>query len=128
MGLYFFDGTESIYQFKKVPATNIYYEMKEGSWLLTERSTYYYSAGSSTGIPALENGKLSLYPNPFSDRIQVNWSDRYNQLDVEIFQVSGIRMIQTVVQSGDQIGQPICLKESIYTGLVSREKPYKAAS
>jgi YD repeat-containing protein len=120
MNIYLFDGPESMYNFNKAPASTSYYEMKEGSWVLTERSTFYYGAGTSTGIPTLENGTLSLYPNPFSDRIGVNWSDGYNQLDVELFQVSGVRMLQQVVQPGAQIGTEY-LPEGVYLFRISQQ-------
>ena len=119
LSIYLFDGTETIYNFKKIPTGSSYYEMKEGSFVLTERSTYYYS-GSSTGISIPGEGSLAVYPNPFNDRLYFNWSGRYNELAVEIYKISGSRLIHQVVMSGGYVATE-SLPEGIYLYRVTHE-------
>lgn len=119
LSIYLFDGTESIYNYKKIPTGSSYYEMKEGSFVLTERSTYYYS-GSSTGISIPGEGSLAVYPNPFNDRLYFNWSGRYNAIELEIYQVTGSRMIHQVVMPGSSVVTE-SLPEGIYLYRVIHE-------
>lgn len=76
------------------------FEMVEGSWKNTEQTTFYYSGGTSTGINEVENLVVSVYPNPASELINFNWNGNDEALSLQIFQITGAKVIEQIVYPG----------------------------
>ncbi len=79
------------------------FEMIEGVWVQTDRATYYYSAGSSTSVQELENREVRFYPNPASEAIFLEWDLNAKVLNLNIFQMTGVRVLEQNISSGEKI-------------------------
>ncbi len=76
------------------------FEMVEGSWKNTEHTTFYYSGGTSTNINEFENSVVSVYPNPASESIKFSWKNNHEALSLQIFQITGAKVIEQLVYPG----------------------------
>ena len=76
------------------------FEMIEGSWKNTEQTTFYYSGGPSTNITEFENSVVSVYPNPASESINFSWKGNNEALSLQIFQITGVKVIEQTVYPG----------------------------
>jgi len=91
---------QSFESFNKVPVQFNYYEKINGNWVNTEKSILYYSEGTSTGINKLESPVVSVYPNPASEFINVSWNGHIDGLSLEIYQITGAKVIEQTAYSG----------------------------
>ncbi len=79
------------------------FDMENGLWVQTDKSTFYYSAGTSTGMEILENSPVGFYPNPAFDEITLKWSDNLKNLKLQIFQITGAMVLERNVSSGERV-------------------------
>lgn len=78
------------------------YQMINGNWEIEEKSTFYYS-GTSTGIDDVKNAVVSVYPNPATESVTFRWKDNYSGLDLEIYQITGARVLAQRAFSGQSV-------------------------
>ncbi len=90
-------GIENMYQFNKVPETVNTFERINNDWLNTGKTTFYYSGGTLTGLVDLQTKRPGVYPNPFSDYLYFHWTENVTIMKVEIFHISGKRIIEQSV-------------------------------
>jgi hypothetical protein len=76
------------------------FEMIDGSWKNTDKTSFYYSGGTSTKINEFSNSVVSVYPNPASESINFSWKGNYEALSLQIYQITGTRVIEQTVYSG----------------------------
>ncbi len=79
------------------------FEMVEGGWKNTEQTTFYYSGGISTNINEFENSFVSVYPNPASESINFSWKGNYEALSLEMYQITGAKVMEQIVYSGKPV-------------------------
>jgi hypothetical protein len=91
--LYIEDDMLIIESFNKMITGINTFEMIEGNWEKTNQAFFYYSEGI-TNINVFDNVAVSMYPNPASDRITFRWSGNYEQLFLEIFQITGAKVME----------------------------------
>ena len=72
------------------------YLADDDPWSLGDKTKYYYTEGPSTNVDQVSDNLISLYPNPFTDRIILSWKG-YNQLSFELFSITGKKMIETMI-------------------------------
>ncbi|HSM48927.1 MAG TPA: T9SS type A sorting domain-containing protein [Draconibacterium sp.] len=96
--LYDIDAVEFVTN-KIVTSTNEY-EMIDGSWKNTDKTAFYYSGGTSTNINEIENSVVSVYPNPASESINFSWKGNHEALSLQIYQITGAKVIEQTVYSG----------------------------
>ncbi len=120
-------GDPSMSMPNKAIASDKTFEMTDEGWVQTDKSTYYYSAASSTLIDELESPSLSFYPNPASENITLKWKARYTQLNLQVFQINGAKVLEQKVLSGEKVSVSHLVKgmyllklldgqENVYTG------------
>lgn len=76
------------------------YDMMDGNWVHTDESFIYYSDGGSTNINEFENSIVSVYPNPASESVNFSWKGNYEALSLQLFQITGSKIIEQTVYSG----------------------------
>ncbi len=79
------------------------FDMEDGLWVQTDKSTYYYSAGTSTGIEGPETSSTGFYPNPAFDEITLTLNDSSNDLKLQVFQITGAMVLEQMVSSGERV-------------------------
>lgn len=84
----------------------------EGEWSLSDRTLFYYSAGTTTGVADYTKAAVSVYPNPASDNITLRW-DGDETLRLEVYHITGAKAMEMRVASGMKI--PVStLNEGVY--------------
>lgn len=97
------------------------------NWVQTDKSTYYFSPGGSTKIDVLESPSLSFYPNPASESITLKWNRNYTNLNLQVFQINGAKVLEQKVVSDEKVSVSHLVKgmyllklldgrENVYTG------------
>ena len=97
---YLYGLTEVDFSFNKLMTGVNYFEMIDGSWKNTEKTTFYYSAGTFSNISELENSVISVYPNPASESVNFSWKGNHEALSLQIYQITGAKVIEQPVYSG----------------------------
>jgi hypothetical protein len=97
--LYGLENEEELSYSKVITGVNSY-EMLNGSWRNTEKTSFYYSAGTSTNINEIENSVISVYPNPASESINFSWKGNNEALSLQIYQITGAKVTEQTVYSG----------------------------
>jgi hypothetical protein len=87
---------------KLITGTN-YFEMINGSWKNTDKTTFYYSGGTSTNIAELPNTLFTVYPNPAVEQVNFSWKGNYESLSLQIYQITGARVTEQTVYSGKPV-------------------------
>lgn len=98
----FFGINEETNEFNKVLSEITSYSMAENNWVESERTKFYYSDETSTSAPVRELVKVDVFPNPATDNITINWNG-FQQLSLEIFQMSGTKTLEMVVHPGREV-------------------------
>lgn len=75
-------------------------EWVEGTSKLTETTTFYYSTATNTFTDRISVAGFSVYPNPAQDKVTFNWSENQATLSLEIYQVTGGRILEKQISSG----------------------------
>lgn len=96
------DGQDELRFSKAINLINSY-EMVDGAWTHTDINTFYYSASSSTGINEFVNADFKIYPNPAKDVITFNWRGNNDQLALEMYQITGAKVLEQNVREGKEI-------------------------
>jgi hypothetical protein len=77
--------------------------MINASWKNTGKTTFYYSGGTSTNITEFENSVVNVYPNPASESVNFSWKDNDEALSLQIYQITGAKVIEQTVYSGKPV-------------------------
>jgi hypothetical protein len=89
--------------FNKQPTGITSYEMLNGDWKNTGKTTIYYSSGSSTNIIETDNANFAVYPNPATESVSFSWKGNYEILTLELYQVTGARVLEQITSSGKSV-------------------------
>ena len=87
---------------KTITGTNTF-EMTNGSWKNTEKTVFYYSGGTSTNIDENGTNKFSVYPNPADDLVSFRWNGIYENLNLELYQITGVKVLEQITFPGELI-------------------------
>ena len=79
------------------------YDMIDGNWKNTGKSTLYFSSGTSTNISELNNSLFAVYPNPAAESVSFSWKGNYENLTLELYQVTGARVKEQITSSGKSV-------------------------
>lgn len=70
----------------------------------------------STGIERYSStNTFSLYPNPSTGTIVLNWNESVQQANFVLFDLNGRRLMEKLVRSGEQIELPLHLDAGVYS-------------
>lgn len=102
IGLLGFGDTQEFDYYKLITGTNTF-DMINGSWKNTEKMVFYYSGGTSTNID--ENGAniFSVYPNPATNLVSFRWKGNYDNLTLELYQITGAKALVQLTFPGELI-------------------------
>jgi hypothetical protein len=87
---------------KVITGTNTF-EMLNGSWKNTGKLVFYYSGGTSTGIEENGTNMFSVYPNPASDLVSFRWKGNYENLNLQMYQITGVKALEQMTFPGEII-------------------------
>jgi hypothetical protein len=100
--IYLYDIDEYDFVTSKIITSTNDYVMVEGSWVHTDKTTFYYSGGTST-INEFENSMVSVYPNPASEQVNFNWKGNFDNLSLEMYQNTGAKVMEQITYSGKPV-------------------------
>ncbi len=96
-------GESFEFNYNKVLAGTNTFEMVNGSWKNTEKTVFYYSGGTSTNIDETGNTLFNMYPNPASNSVSFRWKGNYDNLTLEMYQISGVKVMEQITYSGKPV-------------------------
>ena len=102
VNLFFGMGYEPGLSFNKLVTGVNTSQMINGKWEIEEKSSFYYS-GTLTGIDDIKNEVVSVYPNPATESVTFRWEDHYSGLGLEIYQITGSRVLAQKTFSGKSV-------------------------
>ena len=79
------------------------FQMINENWVQTDKSTFYYSVGTSVNLNDLNNHSVSVYPNPATESIMLNWNNNHKYLNLQIFQITGAKVMDQNAFSGERV-------------------------
>jgi hypothetical protein len=79
------------------------FEMVNSNWKNTERTSFYYSEDVSSNTDIYKNNSVVMYPNPSSEWITFRWNKNYEQLLLEIYKVTGAKIMERPVFSDSPV-------------------------
>lgn len=89
--------------FNKAPVESNLFEMIDGNWKNTDKTFFYYSGGIPTNIFLPEQARILMYPNPASDRVSFTWDGNLERLNLQIFQITGTKILERELTSNEQV-------------------------
>ncbi len=98
------------------------FDMIDGNWVQVDQAFYYYSAGSSTNIDELENLSVGFYPNPAFEDIILKWDENYQNLNLQVFQMTGAKVMEKQVSSGEKVSVSHLIKGIYLVKLLNGQK------
>lgn len=102
IGLLGFGESTDLDYNKVITGTNTF-EMVNGSWKNTEKMVFYYSGGTSTNIDENGTNSFSVYPNPASNLVSFRWNGNYANLNLELYQITGVKVLEQMTFPGEVI-------------------------
>lgn len=114
-------GDPEFMQFSKVIISDKSFDMIDGNWVQTEKANYYYSGGT-TNINVLENLSVSFYPNPTSENITIKWNGSHKNLNIQIFQINGAKVLEQNAVPGEKISVTHLVKGMYLVKLLNGQK------
>lgn len=96
-------GVTTEFNYKKVITGTNTFKMVNGSWKNTEKLVFYYSGGTSTNIDENGTNMFSVYPNPASDLVSFRWKGNYENLNLELYQITGVKALEQITFPGELI-------------------------
>ncbi|HZH71841.1 MAG TPA: T9SS type A sorting domain-containing protein, partial [Mariniphaga sp.] len=88
------------------------YVAEEDNWNFYEKSTYYYTEGTSTYVDIVDDNSISIYPNPFTDQITLSWQG-HAHLSLELYSLNGQKIIDRMITPGHEV-KVSHLKNGVY--------------
>ena len=64
---------------------------------------YYYSSMEVTGITNLETLKASIFPNPATDFLNIQWNGNQSSLNVELIDISGKKVFTGMIENNSKL-------------------------
>ena len=92
--------------FVHMPVSELGYFNNNGTWDLNYRQTAYYSDfdGGSSSVEDVHQIPVSVFPNPASDVVTFNWDEKYTRLNLELYDLTGKRVISRSIDNNETIG------------------------
>jgi hypothetical protein len=87
---------------KQITGVNNFQKI-DGIWKNTEKMVFYYSAGTSTGIDETNNTLFTAYPNPASEQVNFIWKENYENLSLEMYQITGAKVMEQTTYPGKPV-------------------------
>lgn len=101
---WFLQSLEDI-NFVHMPVSELAYKYVDGDWAFDYRQTAYYSDfGGSTGIVEGQESAVRIFPVPASETLTFSWDDRYGNLNLELYDLTGKSVISRSINSNESIG------------------------
>ncbi len=94
-------------RYNKLVVADNSYEKLDGQWKHTDKSTYFYSSETSSGINETGNSLFSAYPNPVKESVKFSWKGNYENLKLVLYQVTGTKVMEQTITSG----QPVSISQ-----------------
>jgi hypothetical protein len=111
--IHLYGVNEGSYNFSKIITEINTYEITDGEWDIYGKTSFYYSSGTSTTAELTGQLIPVVYPNPATDAITFRWNRENELLTLEIYQITGARILEKTAISG--VSVPISqLENGVY--------------
>lgn len=92
-----YEVMEAEFQYNRAVIATEGYESIDGEFVWTDQSAYFYSGETTTGIADVPDVDAGIYPNPARERIALEWNGSQASLTLEMYQVTGARVLHMEV-------------------------------
>jgi len=79
------------------------WDKSKESWIKKLKYEHFWSEFETSGLNNFFDEKLSIYPNPASNTLEINSEINFLNDDVDIYSISGDLILKTKISSNDQI-------------------------
>jgi len=101
---YWFTQNQDDINFVHMPVSELGYVYVNEDWAFDYRQTAYYSDfGGATGTEDMREPVVSIFPVPASGTITFTWDDAYNSLSLEVYDLTGKRVISRNIDNNETI-------------------------
>ncbi len=102
---YWFIEEDGNYPYVHMPVSELGYFNNNGTWDMNFRQTGYYSdfGGGSTNIEDVLDNPISVFPNPASEMITINWGEKYSSLSLELYDLTGKQVISRSIENNETV-------------------------
>ena len=103
---YWFQADLDELTFWHMPVSETGYFNNNGTWDLNYRQTAYYSDfdGGSSSVEDVHEIAVSVFPVPASETVTFNWDEKYTRLNLELYDLTGKRIISRSIDNNETIG------------------------
>lgn len=88
------------------------YSFQNNIWSYYTKANYYYSTINVTGITDQNAGQTTIFPNPTTDYLNINWNGAQSDLNLELFDITGKKLLNKMVSNHSKLsimGYPVGL-------------------
>ncbi len=78
-------------------------DMINGVWKETDKTTIYYSGGTPTNISETDDSFFAAYPNPATESVSFKWKGNFEELTLEMYQITGAKVLEQNTLSGKSV-------------------------
>ena len=89
--------------FNKLVIETTTYDMINGSWVNTEKTTYHYSITLATGVKDYTTISVLVYPNPVHENLTIQWNGIYNELTFDLYHLNVSKVSEQIIYPGKTI-------------------------
>ncbi len=116
-----FEDDEMIYGINMPVEMNGYFWSSDNNdWAKEFQGSYYYSDYEYDLLDEKETIKAQLYPNPVDKQFSIHFSDIYQQIEMQLYDIQGQIVLQKHIQNGENINIEN-LKAGVYVYLLNIE-------
>lgn len=123
VGVIFGLGNPSYPVMSKILLSDKSYEKVGEDWIEYDKTVYYYSGGSSVNVEDLGETEFSFFPNPVANDVTIRWNGNQNSLNLQIFQVSGVKVLEQNAFSDEKISVSHLVKGMYLLKLSDGQRP-----
>lgn len=90
---------------KNMPVSLIVYiwDQTGSQWVEQQNEAFYYSEQNLTSVSETNVAVVNVYPNPVSENISFTFSDNYNQITFELFDMQGRKLLNRKIKNGENV-------------------------
>lgn len=79
------------------------YSFQNNIWSYYTKANYYYSTINVTGITDQNASKTTIFPNPTTDYLNINWNGAQSDLNLELFDITGKKLLNKIVSNHSKL-------------------------
>jgi len=100
---YYYYGITEIFS-GNIPTQTYSYRYNDTDWIKNEKTTYFYSIHGVSSLPnIISENEIKVFPNPAKDYVTFNLEGSFSDLNLEIFDVQGRKVIDQIIENNTPV-------------------------